>query len=116
MKTHKTILASAVFALAFVGVVFVNPVHVYAAACDSSHCDLIKTYVNPLINLLSAMFGLIAVASIIMGGIQYAASEGDPQKAAQAKSRIYNTLIAIFAYLFLYAFLQFLVPGGFLHR
>lgn len=83
--------------------------------CNPSGCDLIANYVNPAINLLSALFGLIAVASIIMGGIQYAASEGDPQKAANAKNRIYSTIIAIFAYLFLYAFLQFLVPGGFLH-
>jgi hypothetical protein len=77
-----------------------------------SGCDLIANYVNPAINLLSAMFGLIAVISLIMGGIQYSASEGDPQKASQAKSRLYNTLIAIFAYLFLYAILQFLIPGG----
>lgn len=80
--------------------------------CSKDNCDLIKAYVNPAINLLSAMFGLIAVISLIMGGIQYAASEGDPQKAASAKGRLYNTLIAIFAYLFLYAILQFLIPGG----
>jgi hypothetical protein len=78
-------------------------------------CDLIETYVNPLVNLLSVAFGLIAVISLIMGGIQYSASQGDPQKSAQAKSRITNTLIAIFAYLFLYAFLQFLIPGGLFH-
>ena len=61
------------------------------------------------------MFGLIAVISIILGGIQYSASEGDPQKASKAKNRIVNTIFAIFAYALLYGFLQFLVPGGFLH-
>ncbi len=76
---------------------------------------MIKTYVNPLISFLSIAFGLIAVISIIMGGIQYSASQGDPQKAAQAKSRISNTFIAIFAYLFLYVILQFLIPGGLFH-
>jgi hypothetical protein len=81
----------------------------------TSGCDLIETYVNPFINLLSIAFGLIAVISIILGGIQYSASQGDPQKASQAKSRISNTMIAIFAYLFLYAFLQFLIPGGLFH-
>jgi hypothetical protein len=86
-----------------------------ALACSRSSCDLITTYVNPIINLLSAVFGLIAVASIIMGGIQYSSSEGDPQKAAKAKDRISNTLFAIFAYALLYGFLQFLVPGGFLN-
>ncbi|MGH7193419.1 MAG: pilin [Candidatus Saccharimonadales bacterium] len=77
-----------------------------------SGCDLINNYVNPFINLLSIAFGLIAVISLIMGGIQYSTSQGDPQKSAQAKSRISNTFLAIFAYLFLYAFLQFLIPGG----
>ena len=84
------------------------------AACSKSNCDLIATYVNPIINLLSVIFGLIAVASIIMGGIQYSASEGDPQKASKAKDRIANTIFAIFAYALLYGFLQFLIPGGFL--
>jgi Type IV secretion system pilin len=73
---------------------------------------LVATYVNPLINLLSVMFGLIAVASLIMGGIQYTTSEGDPQKVSKAKNRLTNTVIAIFAYALLYGFLQFLVPGG----
>lgn len=77
-----------------------------------SGCDLVNNYVNPFINLLSIAFGLIAVISLILGGIQYSTSQGDPQKSAQAKSRISNTLLAIFAYLFLYAFLQFLIPGG----
>jgi hypothetical protein len=80
--------------------------------CSEDGCDLIATYVNPLINLLSAVFGLIAVASLIMGGIQYTASEGDPQKISKAKSRLTNTVIAVFAYAVLYGFLQFLVPGG----
>lgn len=85
-----------------------------ALACSQSNCDLVATYVNPLINLLSVVFGLIAVVSIILGGIQYSSSEGDPQKAAKAKDRISNTIFAIFAYALLYGFLQFLVPGGFL--
>lgn len=79
-------------------------------------CDLIDKYINPAINLLSFIFGLIAVISIIMGGIQYAASTGDPQKVTAAKDRIRNTIIAVAAYFFLYGFLQFLIPGGIFNR
>lgn len=75
-------------------------------------CSIIKKYVNPLINLLSMAFGLIIVISLIIGGIQYTASTGDPQKVTEAKKRIVNTIIALVAYLFLFAFLQFLIPGG----
>ncbi len=86
-----------------------------AVYCNASNCDFVAKYVNPAINLLSASFGLIAVISLILGGIQYSSSEGDPQKSASAKSRISNTIIAIFAYLFFYAFVQFLIPGGAFH-
>lgn len=82
------------------------------AACVKHDCDLIKKYVNPIINLLSVSFGLIAAGSLIYGGIQYSSSGGDPQKTAQAKQRFFNTIGAIFMYLFLYSFLQFLIPGG----
>ena len=93
------------------------PLPAFAAThcTSSSNCDLIGLYINPAINLLSAIFGLIAVISLILGGIQFSTSEGDPQKASKAKNRISNTVVAIFAYAVLYGFLQFLVPGGFLH-
>ncbi|HSW85248.1 MAG TPA: pilin [Candidatus Saccharimonadales bacterium] len=86
-----------------------------AVDCSADSCDLIAKYINPGINLLTAIFGLIAVISLIIGGIQFSTSEGDPQKASSAKNRISGTIIAIFAYALLYGFLQFLVPGGFLH-
>lgn len=87
-----------------------------AAKCDNGQCDLIGRILNPTINLLAATFGAVAVISIIIGGINYTTSEGDPQKAGKAKSRITNTLIAVVAFLFLYSFLQFLVPGGIFNR
>lgn len=80
--------------------------------CDKHDCDLIKKYLNPAINLFTMIFGIIAVASLIFGGIQYSASAGDPQNVAKAKKRIIDTIIAIVAYFFLYMFIQFLVPGG----
>jgi hypothetical protein len=83
-----------------------------AVYCGSSKCDFVAKYINPAINLFSLSFGLIAVISIIFGAIQYSASQGDPQKTAAARSRISNTIIAIFVYMFLYVFLQFLIPGG----
>jgi type IV secretion system pilin len=80
--------------------------------CDSNQCDLISLYVNPAVRLLSILVGLVLAASLIMGGVQYSAAGSDPQKVSAAKSRISNTLLALFAYAFLYAFLNFLIPGG----
>jgi len=87
-----------------------------ALTCVKDQCDLVARYVNPTINVLSVSFGLIATISIILGAIQYSASEGDPQRAGAAKNRITNTIIAIVAYLLLYSFLEFLVPGGVFNR
>jgi hypothetical protein len=80
--------------------------------CDEKHCDLVSLYVNPLIRLLSILVGLVVAGSLVMGGVQYAASSGDSQKISAAKSRISNSLLAFVAYAFLYAFLNFLIPGG----
>lgn len=82
------------------------------AACGRNSCDLVAKYLNPSISMLTVIFGLIAMISLVMGGIQYAASNGDSQKVSNAKKRIIMTLEAIVAYAFLWGFLQFLVPGG----
>jgi len=87
-----------------------------AEPCTKSKCDFVGKYVNPAINLLTALFGIIAVMSLVLGGIQYTTSEGDPQKVAQAKKRIVNTVLAVLAYFALYGFLQFLIPGGLYNR
>jgi hypothetical protein len=87
-----------------------------AITCSKSNCDLVNKYLNPIIEAMAAIFGTIAVISIIVGGIQYSSSQGDPQKVSNAKKRIINTIIAIFAFLFLYSFLQFLIPGGIFNR
>lgn len=79
-----------------------------------SGCDLTKRYLEPFINILAAMVAVAVTASIIFGGIQYASSADDPSKVSQAKSRITNALIALVSFFFLYVFLQWLIPGGFL--
>jgi hypothetical protein len=62
--------------------------------------------------MLAGIVGIVVVISLIMGGIQYSTAEGDPQKSAKAKDRISKTIIALVAFFFFYAFMQFLIPGG----
>jgi hypothetical protein len=77
-----------------------------------SKCDLINNYVTPMIKFLAAVVGLAVVVSIVIGGIQYGQSAGDPSKVTAAKNRIRNAIIALLTFLFLYALLNFLIPGG----
>ncbi len=81
--------------------------------CNKNNgCDLIGKYLNPAINLLSAIVGIVVVVAIMVGGIQYSSAGGDPQKVAAGRSRIAKALIGLIAYLLFYAFLQFIIPGG----
>jgi hypothetical protein len=72
----------------------------------------IDTYINPFLYLLSGLVGIVAVISIIFAGIQYASSADDPGTVTKAKQRIFNTVIGLVAYIFLFAFLEYLIPGG----
>ena len=78
-------------------------------------CDLVKKYLDPLINVLAAAVGVVVTISIVIGGIQYASSAGDPGKTSAAKQRITNAIIALIGFFLLYAVLSWLMPGGLLH-
>lgn len=82
---------------------------------NSPKCDnFVDKYINPIVLLLSVLAGVLAVISIIIAGIQYSASADDPAMVAKAKKRIFNTVLGLIAYIFLFAFLNYLIPGGIL--
>ena len=74
---------------------------------------LFKQYLIPVINILSA--GVVATSAVFMvvAGIQYSSGRDNPQMVAAAKARIINVIIGLVAYLFIYGFLQFIIPGGY---
>ncbi len=63
------------------------------------------------IRFLSAGVGLVIIGSIIVGGIQYTGSRGDPQSTAMAINRIRSSVFALFIFIFGFAFLNYLIPG-----
>ena len=65
-----------------------------------------------VVNFLSAGVILIIIIAITISGIQYSASGDSPDMAKMAKDRIKNAVIALVLYLFMYALLQWIVPGG----
>lgn len=70
-----------------------------------------QKYLNPLISLLAAATGIVITIAIIYGGIEYITSTGDPQRAASGRNRIIQALIALAAFMLLYGFLGFILPG-----
>lgn len=85
-----------------------------SSACEaSSDCNLVKTYVNPFINkFLSPLAILAVIIGIIWGAIEFATAGGDSQKVASGKGKIQRALFGLAAYLFLWAFLSWILPGG----
>lgn len=84
-----------------------------AKTCTGGDCSgLITKYINPFIKLLTALIGIVIVVGIAAGGVQISAAGGDPAKVVAGRKRIQNAIVALLAYLFMFAFLQWLLPGG----
>ncbi len=80
-------------------------------ALDASNCKIVD-YLRKFINALSAIVGIVIVIMIIVGGIQYSAAGANPQATQAAKGRITTAITALIIYIFTFAFLQWIVPGG----
>lgn len=72
----------------------------------------VEEYLQLAVNIVTAVAGLAIVSSVIISGIQYSTSGGNPQATAKAKERITQAIIALVASLLLYTFMQWLIPGG----
>lgn len=63
---------------------------------------------------LSAGAGIVCVASMIVGAIQFTASGGNPKATSDAVKRMASSAGALVFFLFIYAILNWIVPGGLL--
>ena len=80
---------------------------------DKDNCDIIKRLVQ-FIQVLTGLVGVVIIMMIIIGGIQYSAAGNNPQSVLAARKKIVNALLALLVYVFSFAFLQWLIPGGIL--
>lgn len=80
--------------------------------CNSDGGNPVVSLLLQLINFLAIGVGLAVVGGIIWGGLVYASSNGDSGKVQQAKTIIVNAVIGLLLFIFLYAIVNFLVPGG----
>lgn len=88
----------------------------YSGDCEDpnpgkENCAIIA-YLLDFINILSAVVGIVSVIMIAVWGIQYTVARDNAQMTATARLRLLQTVLALVAYLFVYAFLQWIVPGG----
>lgn len=80
--------------------------------CPSGNGNVIITFLIYIIKFLGGLVGLIVVLMIIIGGVQYITSGGNPQAVGAAKKRIVNAIIALVLYIMMFGILEYLIPGG----
>lgn len=65
-----------------------------------------------VINIMTVGIGLIAVAAIVYAGFLYTTAQGSSEQTKKAKEMILNTVIGLVLFGLMWAFLQYLIPGG----
>lgn len=69
--------------------------------------------VGTIINVILGCTGMIAVAMIIYGGIQYIASAGDTNKVKKAKDTILYSVLGLIVSLLAFAIVNFVINNVF---
>lgn len=72
----------------------------------------IFVYLAMIIKFLSGAVGLVIVLMIVISGVQYITSTGDPARVKEAKTRITNAITGLVLFVLMFALLNFLIPGG----
>jgi hypothetical protein len=74
-------------------------------------CTLLE-YLKNGINFLSAVAVLAITFSLMFAGYQYMTARANAGQVTAAKNRIIMTIVALLLYIFMYAVLNWLIPGG----
>jgi hypothetical protein len=81
--------------------------------CSDPNHNGIVDLLFTIIRFLSDGVGLVIIVSVIIGGIQYITSRGDPNATGAAIKRLTSALTALLLFVFAYAILNYVIPIGF---
>lgn len=80
--------------------------------CDAAGGNPIMNLLVDLLNFLAIGVGIAVVGGIVFGGITYIRSNGNSSVAQQGITIIVNSVVGLLLFIFMYAIINFLVPGG----
>lgn len=122
MKKLLYTLCASLFVV--VGIVAYNPTQTYAQGLKppDATTEQVKSGDlgdNPIIQWIEFFVNVLSVTILAGGsvmiawaGIQYMSSRDNAQAVQDAKNKIWNVVYGLLAYFFLYAFIQWIIPGG----
>lgn len=73
--------------------------------------DDLMGIVNSILNTVFVVVGIVAVVMIILGGINYSTSQGDPGKATKAKNTIMYAIIGLVVVIISFAVVNFVLAA-----
>lgn len=80
-----------------------------------NHCscgnDGVEKILKWVINIFSALVGILGVVGIIIVGIQYLTAGGNEEKTKKARQRLLDIIIGLAVFVVLYGLLMWLLPG-----
>ncbi len=86
------------------------------AQCNMDEADTENTLmgtVQTIINVIIGVLGLVAVIVIVLGGVNFTMSQGDPAKTKKAKDTILYGVIGLMVALLAYAIVNFVLSSVF---
>ena len=72
----------------------------------------IEDILNMILVVVTTGVGIAAVGSIVFAGILYITARDNAGQVSKSKTMIMNTVIGIIAYILMWAFLEWIIPGG----
>jgi len=72
------------------------------------NCNSSGTEISDIVGTIFLFVGFLATLFLVIAGIQYAASAGDPQKTAQAKNAIIYALLGVVLSFSVFAIINYL--------
>ncbi len=82
------------------------------AKSDKPGANTVTSLLLTIINFLAIGVGIAVVGGIVFGALRYSSANGNASHAQQGITFIVNAVIGLILFIFMYAIINFLVPGG----
>lgn len=83
----------------------------FGEVCDKGDGQAIRDIIKLIVNILTGAVVAAAVIGMAIAGIQYTTSGGNEQQMVKSKNRIVQIAIGLAIWIFMWAALNWLIPG-----